>query len=89
MVEAVTKIDKAGRVVIPKEIREKMDLKEDSTLLVTDAGGGIVVLKKLDIGELARRLRGELKGRNVESIARRVEEESNERAAKEHKALRS
>lgn len=88
MVEAVTKMDRAGRVVIPKEIRERMGLKEDTTLLVADATDEIVVLKKLDVRELAKRLRQELKGVDVEAIARRVEEESNEQARKEHKALR-
>lgn len=88
MVEAVTNIDKAGRVVIPKEIRERMGLKEDSALLVTEADRGVVILKKLDIEELARRLRQELKGMDVEAIAARVEEGSNERARKERKALR-
>lgn len=88
MVEAVTRIDRSGRVVIPKEIRERMGLKEDTTLLVADATDEIVVLKKLDVKELAKRLRQELKGVDVEAIARRVEEESNEQARKEHKALR-
>jgi len=88
MVETVTKIDKAGRVVIPKEIREKVGLNEDETLLVADASDGIVILKKLDIKELAKRLRSELKGINVESIAKRIEEESNEQARKEYAALR-
>lgn len=89
MVEAVTKIDRAGRVVIPKEIRERTGLEEDSALLVMEAERGVVILKKLDIEELARRLRKELKGKDVEAIAGRVEEESNERARKERKALRS
>ena len=77
--EAVTKIDKAGRVVIPKEIRERMNLKEDSSLLVTESASGVLLLKKLDIEEMGKRLRKELKGVNVEKIARKVEEESNER----------
>ncbi len=84
----VTKIDKAGRVVIPKEIRERMDLKEDSSLLISESDNGVVILKKLDVEEMAKRLRQELKGVNVEDIARRIEVESNERARKEHKILR-
>lgn len=88
MVEAVTKIDKAGRVVIPKEVREKVGLKEDETLLVADATDDILILKKLDVKELAKRLRSELKGINVEGIAKRIEEESNEQARKEYAALR-
>ena len=82
MVEAITTIDKAGRVVIPKEIRERMNLKEDSALLVAETKGGVLILKKLDIKEIADRLRVELKGKDVDEIARRVEEESNERVGK-------
>ena len=89
MVEAVTKIDKAGRVVIPKEIRERMGIEEDATLLVTDANNEIMILKKLDVKELAKRLRKELREIDVEAVARRVEEESNEQARNEHKALRN
>ena len=89
MVEAVTKIDKAGRVVIPKEIRARMGLKDDSALHIVEADRGIVVLKKLDIEDLAGKLRQELKKVDLEVIARRVEEESNKRDRKAHKALRN
>ncbi len=84
MVEAVTTIDKAGRVVIPKEIREKANLTENSVLLVTETEkGDVLLLKKLDIQEIAERIRGELKGKNLDEIAKRVEQESNEKARKE------
>lgn len=87
--ETVTKIDKTGRVVIPKEIRENMDLKEDSSLLISETNReGVIVLKKLDIEEMAKRLRQELKGVDVDRIARKIEVESNERARREHKVLR-
>lgn len=88
MAEAVTKIDKAGRVVIPKEIREKMGLEQDTTLLVTEASDDIVILKKLDVKGLASKLRRELRGIDVEGIAKKVEKRSNEQARKEYKALR-
>ena len=88
MAESVTKIDKAGRVVIPKEIREKMGLAQDTTLLVTEAADDIVVLKKLDVKGLASKLRQELKGVDVEGIAKRVEKGSNEQARKEFKTIR-
>ena len=78
----VTKVSDKGQVVIPKEIRERMNLKEDSALLVAETRGGVLILKKLDIKEIADRLRVELKGKDVDEIARRVEEESNERVKK-------
>jgi AbrB family transcriptional regulator (stage V sporulation protein T) len=88
MAEAMTTIDKAGRVVIPKEIRERMDLRADSALLVAETGDDSIILKKLDIKEIADRLRGELKGKNLNEVARRVERDSNERVRKQ-KAVRS
>jgi AbrB family looped-hinge helix DNA binding protein len=85
MVEAVTTIDKAGRVVIPKEIREKMHLEENSVLLLAETERDALILKKLDIREIADRLRGELKGKDLDGIARKVEAESNERVRKEER----
>jgi len=89
MVDLVTKMDKAGRVVIPKEIRKRMGVTGETALLVTDATDKIVVLKKLDVKGLAQRLRAELRGVDVEAISRRVEEESNERARRKPKTLRN
>jgi AbrB family looped-hinge helix DNA binding protein len=83
MVEAVTTIDKAGWVLIPKEIRKKMRLEENSVLLLAEADRGALILKKLDIKQIADRLRGELKGKGLDEIARKVETESNERVRKE------
>ncbi len=77
--------------MIPKEIRERMNLGEDSALLVAETESGVLILKKLDIKEIADRLRAELKGKDVDEIARRVEEGSNERVRKGErpKTLRS
>jgi AbrB family looped-hinge helix DNA binding protein len=85
MAEAVTTIDKAGRVVIPKEIREKMSLNENSILLVVETDGDALILKKLDIHQVAERLRGELKGKDLDGMARKVEAQSNERVRKERR----
>jgi AbrB family looped-hinge helix DNA binding protein len=83
MVEEVTTIDKAGRVVIPKEIRDKMHLEENCILLLAETHGDALILKKLDIQQIAERLRAELKGKDLDEIAREVEAESNERVRKE------
>ena len=68
--------------MIPKEIRERMDLREDSALLVVEADRGVLILKKLDIKEIADRLRVDLKGKGVDEISRRIEEDSSERVKK-------
>ena len=69
-------------MVIPKDIRERMGLKEDSALLVAETDGDMLILKKLDLKKMAERLRGELKGVDVDKTAGKVERESNERARK-------
>lgn len=40
---AVVKVDRKGRVVIPKRIREMTELKEGSYVRVTAKGKGIVI----------------------------------------------
>jgi AbrB family looped-hinge helix DNA binding protein len=41
IMEMVIKIDKQGRLVLPKEIREKYQLSQDAELVVTEIEGGI------------------------------------------------
>jgi AbrB family looped-hinge helix DNA binding protein len=88
MADSVTRIDKAGRVIIPKVIRERMGLVQDTTLLISHASKDIVVLKKLDVKELAQNLQRELKGIDIEGISKRVEKRANEQARKRYKAIR-
>ena len=83
MAEAIATIDKAGRVVIPKDIRRRMGLNEDSALLLAETNGDMLILKKLDLKEIAERIRGELKGVDVDKIAKKVERESNKGARRE------
>jgi hypothetical protein len=45
-------------------------------------------LLESDLQQLGRRLRKELRGVNVEKIARKIEKESNARARRVHKILR-
>lgn len=44
-VQYVGKVDKAGRVVIPAEIREKAHLQPGSTVTITAAPSGRIVLE--------------------------------------------
>lgn len=75
----VVSVDKAGRLVIPKAIREAAGINEQAKLLVAAAGQGRVILQKLDVDEIAARLERELAGVDAEAIARRVREEVNAR----------
>lgn len=83
----VISVDKAGRIVIPKAIREAAGIGERAKLLVATAGRGRVVLQKLDVEEIAARLERELAGKDVDAIARRVREEVNARIRKAYPDL--
>ncbi|MBI2628584.1 AbrB/MazE/SpoVT family DNA-binding domain-containing protein [Candidatus Pacearchaeota archaeon] len=47
----ITKISSKGQVVIPFEIREKMDLEEGNLLIVSDSGDSIC-LKKIELPKI-------------------------------------
>jgi AbrB family looped-hinge helix DNA binding protein len=74
MADVVT-VDRAGRVVIPKAIREAAGIGADAKLLVAVAEEGRVVFQKLDVDVIASRLEKELSGKDVDAIVRKVREE--------------
>jgi len=83
----VIKVDKAGRLVIPKSIRERMGIKgEDHILLVEH--NDTIILKKLDITEIAKKIEEELKGFDVEKAFERIREESTKLVLKDHPEIK-
>ena len=56
----ITKVSSKGQVVIPREIREQLGLKEGDSLQIEKVGD-LVVLKKIELDSLAKELRGEKK----------------------------
>lgn len=83
----VISIDKSGRLVLPQEIREKIGITPDSKLLVVDIGKDKILLKKLDRDLIAKRLKEELRGIDVDKISREVKAEINEEIKKEHPSV--
>jgi AbrB family looped-hinge helix DNA binding protein len=60
-----TLIDKRGRIVIPKEVREKLNLKSNQRLLVQIRRGEIVLKPSADAGKFITELKGCVKGSRV------------------------
>lgn len=79
----VVRVDRSGRLVIPERIRKRLEIKEHTSLLIVDIKDDTIIIKKLDEDEIAKRLREELKGVDIESFEEKVERESNRRAKKE------
>ncbi len=83
----IVSVDKAGRIVIPKAIREAVSIEAGGKLLIATAGRDRIVLQKLDVESLASRLKKELAGKDVDGIVRRVREEIRVRIREEYPDL--
>ena len=75
----VVSVDRAGRVVIPKAIRDAAGIDERTKFLIALTEHGRLVLQKLNVESLAARLERELAGKDVDAIVRKVREETNAR----------
>ncbi len=87
LMEDIVAVDRAGRVVIPKAIREAAGIDERAKLLIAVTAAGRIVLQKLDVETVAARLEKELAGRDVDAIARKIREEIRARVRKEYPDL--
>ena len=81
-VSAVVTIDKAGRIVIPKDMREAHHLHPGTKFLLVEGADGRLWLQRLDPEELARRIHEELRGVNLDPLIAKVEDEIEAFAAK-------
>ena len=75
----ITKIDKRGRITIPKEIRRDLNLKEDDELLIFKLSNNILMLRKANLQQLINEALEEFKKIKDEDI-KKIEEEVNKLA---------
>lgn len=78
MVEIV-KIDRSGRVVIPRSIRRELGVEKEGQFLLSTRGKNRLLLQKLDVESLAKELEEELAGKDIDAIVRTVRKEINEK----------
>jgi len=79
----IVSIDKAGRLLIPQDIRRRAKIDDKNKLLIIDVENDTIVIKKIDKDEIARRLKEELKGVDIDKIVKKVRAELNEKIKKE------
>ncbi len=85
--EDIVSVDRAGRVVIPKAMRDAAGIDERVKLLIAVTDEGRIVLQRLEVESIAARLEKELAGKDVGAIARRVREEVRARIRKDYPDL--
>lgn len=83
----VVSVDKSGRLVIPKYLRDELGIGEGTKFLISSLENGRVSLQKLDIEDIAAKLERELQSVNVDSAVEKVRKEMNEKAKKRYPAL--
>src|SRR2546427_13061750 len=62
LMTTVVPVDRAGRIVIPKETREAQGIAAGTKFLLIEGKDGSLWLQRLDPQELARRIHEELRG---------------------------
>ena len=71
--------DGSGRIVIPKRIRDEFGIKGRTQFLLSSNEKGEITLQKIDVEEMASRLREELKDVPVEALAKSIRKEINDK----------
>ena len=75
----IVEADKSGRIVIPKSLREELNIREKTRFILTKRGEGQLLLQKIDIKEIARRLEEELAGKDIDAIVEAIRKEIDEK----------
>ncbi len=75
-----TKMDKRGRITIPKRLREAHNIDENTEFIIEDIDDDTFILKKIELKELIYQVKKEIKGKDIEKIHEDVEEEADELA---------
>ncbi len=60
--------DRSGRIVIPKNLRLELGIKQNTKFILTKKGHGQLLLQMLNVDEIARKLEEELTGTDVDVI---------------------
>ena len=62
----LSSLDKRGRVVIPKELRQELGLKPDQTVIIELRGREIILKPALEVDKFIEELRGCVHGSQIE-----------------------
>jgi AbrB family transcriptional regulator (stage V sporulation protein T) len=80
----LTKLDERGRILLPKEIREELNLKPSEEMYVMSAGKEMILLKKVNVKKMVEDLIEKVKGFDLETLEREIEEEGSKIAKKKY-----
>ena len=82
-----TKVDEKGRVVLPSELRNRMDISPGDEFIVDELGPNALVLKKVDLRAMIDEIIEKAKGVDLDLLEEEIEEEANRLARKKYQVL--
>ena len=82
-----TKVDEKGRVVLPSELRTRMDISPGDEFIVDELGPDVLVLKKVDLRAMIDEIIEKAKGVDLDRLEEEIEEEANRLARKKYPVL--
>ena len=82
-----TKVDEKGRVVLPSELRTRMDISPGDEFIVDELGPDALVLKKVDLRAMIEEIIEKAKGVDLDRLEEEIEEEANRLARKKYQVL--
>jgi AbrB family looped-hinge helix DNA binding protein len=83
----IVSIDKAGRIVIPGTMRKRLKLNEGAKLLVADVKNDLLIIRKINIEELAEQLEKDFKKVDIDAVVGRVRSDIKEKIRKKHPSV--
>lgn len=83
----IVNIDKAGRIVIPGTIRKRLKLNEGAKLLIADVKNDLLIIKKINIDELAEQLEKDFKNIDIDTVVGRIRSDIKEKIRKKHPSV--
>jgi AbrB family looped-hinge helix DNA binding protein len=84
---SVVSMDRAGRILLPATARKQMGFRPGSKFLIAELEDGRLVLIPLDVEELAKRIRQEMKGVDIDAEVAKVKRDLRKLAEKEYPEL--
>ena len=78
----ITRVDGKGRILLPKDIRNKLKIKKGDEFLITEIDNETIILKRFDVKKMLKELVEKAKDIDIDNLEREVSEEG-DRVAKE------
>ena len=83
----IVSIDKSGRIVIPGTMRKMLKLNDGANLLIADVRNDLLIIKKINIEDLADQLEKDFRKIDIDTVVGKVRSDIKEKIRKKHPSV--